>query len=236
MARGDAEAGHVGPARRYERDRLFDLAPMGRDDTGADLFESAPLPSALLRLYGGQPVAQGLWAAQQTMGSDRHPANCHACFLAPGAVDEPIRYTVRRDADGRSFSIRRITAQQGDRLILTMTATFHVAEHGPAAQTPVPDLAAPEDLPDMEMLLRQAPRELPERHRPFWLRDHMFEWRPAEPFRMFERPREPGAQHFWVRLKEPWTGPAGSEHTARLYVGPASAACGACPDRGRLCR
>lgn len=210
---GTPFAGHVGPPRAEERRWLFELHP-----TGPDRFRADPLPSALLRLYGGQVLAQSLRAAQKTVAEDRGPANFHACFLAPGIIDVPVEFNVTRDADGRSFSMRRVTARQQGRLILTMTATFHVAESGPRAQQEMPDVPPPEELCDMETLLRANLPELPGRHKPFWLRDHMFEWRPVEAFRIHERPTEPGHQHFWVKLKEPWEGPEDDHPCLLTYM------------------
>lgn len=182
---------------------------------GGDRFSVAPLPSALARLYGGQVLAQALQAARMTVGTNRGPANCHACFLAPGAIDLPIELSVTRDADGRSFSTRRVVASQSDTVILTMTATFHAAE--PDAATfaeAMPDVAPPESLEPMETVLART-EGLPDRHKPFWLRDHMFEYRSVQPFRPVERDPEPNAQQYWVRLKEPWHGPA-SDHAILL--------------------
>src|SRR3546814_19559250 len=47
---------------------------------------------------------------------------------------------------------------------------------------------------------------LPERHLPFWRRPHLFEWRPVEPFLMFNGQPESCHRHYWLRLKSPLGG------------------------------
>lgn len=86
------------------------------------------------RVYGGQVAAQALWAAGQTVDSERHPHSIHAYFIRGGKSDQPITLAVERTRDGRSFTTRRVTAQQPDpgsgdlRTIMSMTASFQVPE------------------------------------------------------------------------------------------------------------
>lgn len=94
--------------------------------------------------YGGQTVAQALLAAAGTVGEGRVAHSLHASFLRPARVDEPTRYQVERDRDGRSYSARRVLASQGDSLIFTMTASFQVREDGPDVQAvSAPNVAGP---------------------------------------------------------------------------------------------
>ena len=204
---------YTGPPRRLEREGLFAL-----ERQGDDRFVAPPLPSALIRLYGGQVIAQALTAAQRTVESGKWPAHCHAMFQTPGDIAKPISYHIERDSDGRSFSARRIVARQGDAIILAMNAMFHAEEPGaPTHGAAMPDVPPPSDLLSMEDVLHGS-TELAERHEPFWLRDHMFEWRPVQTFRINDRPPEPGVQQFWVRLKEPWDGPAADHFALLAYM------------------
>jgi acyl-CoA thioesterase-2 len=98
-------------------------------------------------LYGGQIVAQGLRAAGLTVDARYRPNSLHAYFIRPGDHDEPIRFEVDRDRDGRSFCTRRVVARQSIGAILNMAASFHVAEEGPDVQVvAMPEVPPPDDV------------------------------------------------------------------------------------------
>ena len=78
------------------------------EETGPDRFRAAPIPSGLLRLYGGQILARALRAMQQTVSPDRPAHSFHAFFGKPGLTDKGLDFAVTRDNDGRSFSSRRV--------------------------------------------------------------------------------------------------------------------------------
>ncbi|MFC3173380.1 acyl-CoA thioesterase [Novosphingobium bradum] len=130
---------------------LSHLAVQGE---GGDVWTAAATPEALrtgrARIYGGQVVAQALLAAEaSTVGagvSDGRPAaSFHCRFLRPGAVDQPIAFRVARDLDGRSFTHRRVVAEQGGKPILTASVMFHAPEPGVAHQPEMPATISPEE-------------------------------------------------------------------------------------------
>ena len=181
---------------------------------GDDRFRFDPVPNGLLRLYGGQLTAQALLAAGRT-APDRAAHSCHAYFGAPGRVDRPVDVQVVRDRDGRSFSTRRATATQDGQVVLTLAASFQVAEPGGRyGATMPPRLPSPETLPGLDDLARALGERFPERHRPVWWRAGPVDWRPVEPLR-FVDPAEAGPQHFWFRLRAP-IGPDPALHRAML--------------------
>lgn len=170
---------------------------------GEDRFRTAPIPSTLLRLYGGQVVAQALGAAQLTVPATRLAHSCHAYFVRAGDTHKPLDFTVSRDSDGRSFSARRVLVEQGGKLILSLSASFQEPENGPRHQFPMPDVPPPDELRPMADYVTEIGDALPSRHWPFWRRNHLFEWRPVEPFRIFNAPPESSRRHFWVKLMAP---------------------------------
>jgi len=97
------------------------------------------------RLFGGQVAAQALAAAGRTV-EDLPAHSLHGYFLRPGDHQVPVIYTVDRIRDGRSFTTRRVVAQQHGRAIFNMSVSFHAAEHGYDHQFPMPDVPMPEDL------------------------------------------------------------------------------------------
>ncbi len=73
----------------------------------------------------------------------------HAYFIRRGDETEPIRFEVDRTRNGRSFVTRRVEARQSVGAILTMAASFQVAEPGPDVQiAALPDVADPSTLVD----------------------------------------------------------------------------------------
>ncbi|MDY7101172.1 MAG: thioesterase family protein [Actinomycetota bacterium] len=104
------------------------------------------------RVYGGQAVAQALWAAAATVERDRPVHSLHAYFLGGGDVAAPLRYAVERTREGRSFSTRRVDVVQDGETLATVTASFqqreggldHQADEAPAG-VPRPEDASPSD-------------------------------------------------------------------------------------------
>ena len=99
-------------------------------------------------VFGGQVLGQALSAAQQTLAGDRHVHSIHAYFLRAGDVENPIVYDVDRTRDGNSFSVRRVTAIQHGKPIFVFAASFQTPEEGFNHQQAMPDVAAPEGLPE----------------------------------------------------------------------------------------
>jgi acyl-CoA thioesterase-2 len=172
-------------------DHLLDVLDVQPRKGGT--FSGAPFGSGFPRVFGGQVVGQALAAAGRTVPSDRRPHSLHAYFLRAGASDRPIDYEVTTVREGRAFSTREVRARQGDGLIFTMTASFHVAEQGPEHQSSPPSApppqtlqtyaAHPEDWPDIyrewtSVDLRDVPNPHPE-------------------------PRSSSGTQTWMRITEP---------------------------------
>ncbi|AUW60416.1 acyl-CoA thioesterase II [Sphingobium sp. SCG-1] len=179
-----------------ERDMLFAL-----HEVGPDRYRAEPIPSRLLRLYGGQVVAQAVAAIQKTAPADRSINSCHAYFVRPGSIDRPIDFIVSRDRDGQSFSARRVSVEQDGQIILTMAASLHVHEDGPGHQFPMPDVPGPEGLRSMSDYIAEVGDYLTQKHWPFWRRKHLFDWRPVEPFRIFNDAPVSSVRHVWFRFE-----------------------------------
>ena len=168
---------------------------------GPDRFVAPPAGGPLARLYGGQVIAQAIAAVQLTAPADRHVNSCHAYFVRPGDPHRSIDFAVERDSDGRSFSARRVAATQEGRLILSLSASFHVREDGPAHHMAMPAVPPPEALPSQDRQLAEIADRLPPRHRAFWLGDIGIDCRMVEPFDTFDPPPRPPHRHVWLRLR-----------------------------------
>ena len=128
---------------------------------GADLFAGEP-GSGEGRLFGGMVAAQSVVAAGRTVPAERHLHSLHAYFLRPGSHEEPLRFEVDRIRDGGTFTTRRVKAHQAGEAIFNLAASFCTWEPGIEHQDPMPEVPAPEGLPDWEdlraVLLPDAPR------------------------------------------------------------------------------
>jgi acyl-CoA thioesterase-2 len=149
------------------------------------------------QVFGGQVLGQALAAACGTVDG-RAVHSLHAYFLRRGDFNAPIVYEVDRSRDGASFSNRRVVAIQHGKQIFNMAASFQIAEEGPDHQVPVPEVAPPEELPDLTAEVRKHLEGMPAERRRFWSLERPFEFRSVEAIEAGE-PR-PGLRHLWFRL------------------------------------
>jgi acyl-CoA thioesterase II len=150
------------PASTDELVALLDLEQL--ED---NRFQGRQPDTALQRVFGGQVASQGLVAAARTVARERPVHSLHAYFLRPGDTSIPIVYEVERLREGRSFSSRRVTATQGKRTIFYLSASFQVDEQGLEHQDPMPDLAGPDECPELGDVLAKVSG----RPRDFWDRE-----------------------------------------------------------------
>ncbi len=118
------------------------------------------------RVFGGQVVAQALYAALQTVEADRHLHSMHSYFLLVGDIGQPIIYDVDRIRDGGSFTTRRVTAIQKGRPIFSLSCSFNVNSAGFEHDADMPDVPGPEDLPS-DSELASTMQDLPTSYQRF---------------------------------------------------------------------
>ncbi len=105
------------------------------------------------RVFGGQVLAQSLYAAYQTVPEDRLAHSLHGYFILAGDIHEPITYDVDILRDGGSFTTRRVIAYQKGRAIFNMAASFQKRQEGFDHQITMPNVLPPEVLlSDQEQL------------------------------------------------------------------------------------
>ncbi|WP_319447712.1 MULTISPECIES: acyl-CoA thioesterase [unclassified Mycobacterium] len=104
------------------------------------------------RLYGGQVAAQALRAASLTVDDGRVAHSIHGYFLQAGDASKPIALHVERDRDGGRYSARRVTATQGEAIILSMSCSFTRAKEGdPFQAVTMPAVQSPAELQTYEL-------------------------------------------------------------------------------------
>jgi acyl-CoA thioesterase II len=163
-----------------------------------DLFRGGSRDPGERRVFGGQVLGQALVAAYATV-EQRDVHSLHAYFLRAGDPEHPIVYEVDRSRDGASFTSRRVVAIQRGEQIFHMSASFQVTEQAIDRQGPMPAVADPESLPDMNAAIEELRRKAPDRPLPWNPRRAPFEFRPVElPEAGPELPKEPHMK-IWFR-------------------------------------
>lgn len=117
------------------------LALLNLEKIEEGLFRGQSEDLGLRQVFGGQVVGQALYAAKETVPSERLIHSFHSYFLRPGDSLKPIIYDVEVLRDGNSFSARRVAAIQNGKPIFYMTASFQAPEPGYEHQKTMP--AAP---------------------------------------------------------------------------------------------
>ena len=122
---------------------LLDL--MKLQAIGPDRYLGQSQDLGFKNLFGGHVLGQSLVAAANTCeGVDVH--SLHAYFIRAGSTQLPIEYQVDRIRDGKSFSVRRVTAIQDNAPILILSSSFQVFETGFDHQMEMPQVPPPESL------------------------------------------------------------------------------------------
>ena len=174
---------------------LLDLEPLEYN-----LFRGRGPTEGWQRVYGGQVLGQALMAAARTVEVERCAHSLHGYFIHPGDPAHPIVYDVERIRDGSSFTTRRVKAIQHGRAIFVMSASFQKPETGFDHQSQMPDVPAPESLPNDKELLSKLMVHLPENMRSYWERERPIEVRPVDVSRYLTRKKStPPVQHVWMR-------------------------------------
>ncbi len=204
------------------------------DSAGEDRYIGTPQPNGVGRMFGGQVIAQALQAAQASVADDIVVHSLHAYFLRGGREGPPTDLVVTRDFDGRSFANRRVIASQpegdeaaeGNTPLLTLTASFQRPETGIAhCDSPMPDVAMPEDLPsDMDHRRKfiAAMPDIGKTQRALMLRPRPIEMRTTDKLHWMNAERNPPYAHSWFRTVAPVTGAADTPAMHRAILAYAS--------------
>jgi acyl-CoA thioesterase-2 len=96
------------------------------------------------RVFGGQILAQVLTAASDA-SPDKSVKSLHILFPREGDTAKPMRYTVSKLQDGRTFGATEVVASQDGKVIAAAVLSMHADEEGlhradgpPAATAPAP--------------------------------------------------------------------------------------------------
>ncbi len=170
--------------------RLLDLEAIE-----VNIFRGRSPDESLQRVFGGQVAGQALVAAARTVEPDRTVHSLHAYFLRAGDPKVPILYQVDRIRDGRSFTTRRVVGIQHGRAIFNLAASFHLHEPGFEHELTMPEVAAPESLPDWKTQWAPVAEGIGER----WERPRAIDLRYASGLPFMRAGTSTMRQQVWLR-------------------------------------
>lgn len=165
------------------------------------LFRGYSLDLPLVRVFGGQVVAQSINAASRTVPEERRPHSFHSYFLRPGDPKKPIIFDVDPIRDGGTFTTRRVVAKQNGKAIFNCTVSYQLVEEGLSHQMDMPN-----NLPDPETLERDVDREkrlmakVPGRQPNMFFPGDVIDVRMTEPRDPYEPTVEEPVQGYWFRI------------------------------------
>ena len=173
---------------------LFEL-----DCLAPDHYLGQSLDLGYRNLFGGHILGQALVAASNTC-EDRSAHSLHAYFIRGGDPREPIHYTVDRIRDGKSFSVRRVTASQADKAILILSSSFQAGEDGFEHQIDMPDVPPPESLARILNGTRPVPELISAAAEKAVTSSGLaVEIRPVDPLDPYQPEIRPPIQYLWFR-------------------------------------
>jgi acyl-CoA thioesterase-2 len=168
-------------------------------------------------VYGGQLIAQALWAAAQSV-SGRSPSMLQMTFLQEAHPLDSIEYSVELLQDDRHVSNRHVYGVQGTGLIFSANVSFQHSDVSSGQPRPLERrLPEPESLPTLAELAVSHPH----RCEAFQLRFTdcpVLDVRPIHDEKRIDQPQVNSEIGYWVRLKQPLPGEGCLHHAALAYI------------------
>jgi acyl-CoA thioesterase-2 len=113
----------------FDQDAL--LRCLELTEVGLGVVEGENLDIGYYRVFGGQILAQMITAASDA-SPDKVVKSIQVLFPREGDATKPMRYSVRKLQDGRTFGATEIVATQGDdpKVIASAVLSMHAEEDG----------------------------------------------------------------------------------------------------------
>jgi acyl-CoA thioesterase-2 len=196
--------------------QLLDILDLKEIEEG--VFEGQSLDIGSLSVYGGQVVAQAIVAMNRTIDPERRLHSLHAYFLRRGKIGDPIHYHVEATRDGRSFSVRRVKAQQNDKVIFIVGASFHIEEEGFEHQMNMPNVTRAEDLNSFSTFFEQFADQFDIKARGLYSDNSPIIFHPVEVFNPFKPGIRPPYSHIWFKANGELTGSQALQQSVVAYA------------------
>ena len=163
------------------------------------LFRYKGKNAGILRIFGGQVIAQAYVAANETVSDDMQIHSLHAYFLRPGVIKQPVLFSVDPVRDGKSFFTRTVKAIQNNEIIFTMTVSFQKEEEGITHSIEMPKVPDPDELKD-EIQMREENIELiPKELRKFFMKKREYTIKVVEWNAVFDPKHMAPIRNVWLK-------------------------------------
>ncbi len=179
---------------------------------GNNLFIGSP------NVYGGQVLAQAVYAAQTTVNDGKVLHSIHSYFIHPGDNDLPIEYRVFTVKNGRTFDTRRVLAYQNNREIFILSASFQKPEEGIEHQAIMPNVARPDSLTSFSEIFAQFAEKFNIEPRGIFSPNGPFIFHPVESYDPFNPKIRPPMNHTWFKTNGPLSDDAIMHQTTLAYA------------------
>lgn len=180
--------------------QLLDLVEL--QEVGDNTYEGNSISVGSPAVFGGQVLAQALNAAYRTVPPERICHSLHSYFILPGNLEKPIRYIVQRVRDGGSFTTRYVTAEQDDKAIFVLAASFQILEPGYEYQQDMPQVPDPKDVLSLEDIYNQMKDILPEKLNRYLSRERPVTFKPTVLPNLLQRSDLSPVQNIWFKFNE----------------------------------
>ncbi|MDP8162509.1 acyl-CoA thioesterase II [Pasteurella skyensis] len=179
-------------------ENLIQLLTLKKIDENTFQGESEDL--GLLKVFGGQLMAQSLSAAMEVVELERHLHSFHTYFLRAGDIHSPIIYETDILREGVSFTAVSILAKQNDEILCRMIASFQLKEEGFEYQSPMPKVEEPAALYSENELIKSMASYLPEHLKEKCQEERPFDARIKYVNNPFKGVKLPPEQFVWVKV------------------------------------
>ncbi len=153
-------------------------------------------------VFGGQVLAQSLYAAYNSISNNRILHSLHSYFLERGDLETPIKYYVDQIRDGGSFSTRRVTAKQKDKTIFILASSFQKKESGHKFYKKINEkIKQPEDLLSTMQLKKKYGLFMSKKLKSFLSVERPVEFKPIQRTNPILKKNIPPKLDVWFRIK-----------------------------------
>lgn len=152
-------------------------------------------------IFGGQVLAQALYAMNNSVPEGRICNSLHSYFILPGDLNKPLFFEVENIRDGGSFSVRKVVAKQEDRVIFFMGGSFHGKEDGYEHQIAMPEVTHHSELINWEEMLDKYRDLMPKTLSDILAVERPIEFKPTIVPNPLSPKKLPPYHNVWFRIK-----------------------------------